>query len=261
MRYGVIRTITILLAGFIAATVCVEMLFRIILATPLRWALPVPPVAVYGPDASTGYRHRANVSGMWLTEHRAFLRTSNLGLRDRDREIAHGSGQRAIIIGNSFVEALQVELPHTAAVMAERILVRDRPGTEVVNLGLAGAKPAVEVARLESQGLALAPDLAIVVLQADEIATPSATDDSEFTGYRRGAEGAFHLSYGFRASRGYRFRTSLAGSVFYWLLDHSQVARILNARKNVGVLAEWPRPVSLCQSPKAARPNGSGSSR
>jgi hypothetical protein len=98
------------------------------------------------------------------------------------------------------------------------------------------------VARLESQGLALAPDLAVVVLQADEIATPSATDDSEFTGYRRGADGAFHLSYGFRASRGYRFRTSVAGSVFYWLLDHSQVARILNARKNVGVLAEWPQP-------------------
>jgi hypothetical protein len=241
MRHGVIRTITVLLAGFIAATVWVELLFQVLLATPLRWALPVPPVALYGPDASTGYRHRANVSGMWLTEHRAFIRTSNLGLRDRDRNLAHGSGPRAIVIGNSFVEALQVELPHTAAAVAERILVRDRPAAEVVNLGLAGARPAVEVARLASQGLALTPDLAVVVLQADEIATPSAIDDSEFTGYRRGADGAFHLSYGFRASRGYRFRTSVAGRAFYWLLDHSQVARILNGRRNVGVLAEWPQ--------------------
>jgi hypothetical protein len=244
MRRGVIRTIAVLLAGLIAATVCAELLFQIVLATPLRWALPVPPVPLYGPDVATGYRHRANVSGMWLTEHRGFIRTSNLGLRDRDRDLAHGSGPRAIVIGNSFVEALQVELPHTAAAVAERILVRGRPGAEVVNLGLAGAKPAVEVARLESQGLALGPDLAVVVLQADEIATPAATDDSEFTGYRRGSDGAFHLSYGFRASRGYRFRTSAAGRTFYWLLDHSQVARILNARKNAGVLAEWPQPAA-----------------
>jgi hypothetical protein len=251
MRRGVIRMITVLLAGVTAATVW-ELLFGVIFATPLRWALPVPPVALYGPDASTGYRHRANVSGMWLTEHRAFIRTSNLGLRDRDRDLAHGSGPRAVIIGNSFVEALQVELPHTAAAVAERILGRDRPSAEVVNLGLAGAKPAVEVARLGSQGLAMAPDLAIVVLQADEIVTPSAIDDSEFTGYRRGADGAFHLSYGFRASRGYRFRTSVAGSVFYWLLDHSQVARMLNARKNVGVLAEWPQQAVAPTLTKAA---------
>ncbi len=230
------------LAGLAAATLAVELGFRLIEATPLRWVLPVPPVALYGPDADTGYRHRANVSGLWLTEHRAWITTSNLGLRDRNRGLAHGDGPRAVIVGNSFIEALQVEWKQTAAAVAEAILGRNRPGAEVVNLGLAGAKPAVEVARLQSQGVALRPDLAIVVLQADEIASPLATDDSEFTGYRRDAEGAYRLSYGFRASPGYRFRTSAAGDVFYWLLDHSQAARILNARKNAGVLAEWSNP-------------------
>jgi hypothetical protein len=61
--------------------------------------------------------------------------------------------------------------------------------------------------------------------------------------------GVFHLSYGFRNSSGYRFRTSRAGRIFYWLLDHSEVVRIINARKNVGIFAEL--------SPTAAAEQGS----
>jgi hypothetical protein len=137
------------------------------------------------------------------------------------------------------VEALQVDQSDTAVAVAERILSREHPGTEVVNLGLAGARPAVEVARLQSEGHRLTPDLAIVMLSVETLLSPSVMDDSEFTGYRRDASGEFRLSYGFRDSRGYRFRTSLAGRVYYWLLDHSQLARIINARKNSGLFAEW----------------------
>src|SRR5262249_46526228 len=67
----------ILLAGVAAATLMVELGFLIILATPLRWVLPLPAAAIYGPDADTGFRHRANVSGLWLTDDWAFIRTSN----------------------------------------------------------------------------------------------------------------------------------------------------------------------------------------
>ena len=229
----------ILLAGVAAATLMVELGFRIILATPLRWVLPLPAVAIYGPDADTGFRHRANVSGLWLTEHRAFIRTSNLGLRDRDRDMGHGDTPRAIVIGDSFIEALQVEGPDTGVAVAERILAHEIPGVEVVNLGLSGARPAIEVARLQSQGLALTPDVAVMVLRVDQFLAPGRSDDSEYTAYRRGDDGQFHLSYRFRESGGYRFRVSLWGDIFYWLLDHVQVFRLLNDRKNAGLLAEW----------------------
>jgi hypothetical protein len=234
------RNIANALAGLAAATLLVEAMFWIVLATPLRWVLPVPPVALYGPDPDTGYRHRANVSGLWLTENRAFITTSKLGLRDRDRGLARGVAPRAVVIGDSFIEALQVDWSETAVAVAERILARDGSAIEVVNLGLAGARAPVEVARLQSQGLAMQPDLAVIVVRLDQLV--GAIDDGEYTGYRRGADGQYHLSYGFRASRGYRFRTSAAGRVFYWLLDHSQVVRIINARKNAGLLAEWPQP-------------------
>jgi hypothetical protein len=141
----------------------------------------------------------------------------------------------------------------TGPAVAEAILSRELPGAEVVNLGLSGARPAVYVARLHSQGLALSPDLAIVVLDVEDFFTPATIDDREFTGYRPGADGAFHLSYGFRNSSGYRFRTSRAGRIFYWLLDRSEVVRIVNARKNVGIFAEL--------SPAAAAEEDGGSTK
>ena len=149
------RAVAAILAGVVLAVLGTEAFFRIVDATPLRWVLPLPQVALYGPDFTTGYRHRPDVSGMWLTEHRNFIRTSNLGLRDRDRPLAHGAGPRAVIVGNSIIEAVQVRESQTGPAVAEAILARERPGAEVVNLGLSGAKPAVDVARLESQGLAL----------------------------------------------------------------------------------------------------------
>ena len=234
------RTIAAVLAGLVMAALVIELFFRFIVATPLRWVMVEPQVALFGPDFATGYRHRVNVSGMWLIEHRNFIRTSNLGLRDRDRPLAHGAGPRAVIVGNSIIEAVQVGESQTSSAVAERILSRQRPGAEVVNLGLSGAKPAVLVARLQTQGLALAPDLAIVVVDVGDFINPATTDDREFTGYRPDAAGEFHLSYGFRNTSGYRFRTSRAGRAFYWLLDHSEVARIINDRKNVGIFAEFP---------------------
>jgi GDSL-like Lipase/Acylhydrolase family len=239
-----IRTIAAILAGLILALLATELFFRLIVATPLRWVLPEPQVSLYGPDFATGYRHRVNVSGMWLTEHRNFIRTSNLGLRDRDRPLAHGPGPRAVIVGNSIIEAVQVGEAQTSSAVAEQILSRQYPGAEAINLGLSGAKPAVQVARLQTQGLALAPDLAVVVVDAGDFITPATTDDQEFTGYRPDAQGVFHLSYGFRNTPGYRFRVSQAGRVFYWLLDHSEVARIINDRKNVGLLAELSPPAA-----------------
>ena len=243
MRDGPLRSALMAIAGLAAATALVEIGFAVAMATPLRWVLPVPPMSVYGPDPTTGYRHRTSISGMLTNEHRSSLTTSNLGLRDRDRSAAHGSGPRALILGNSYVEATQVELPETATAVAENILARQRPGAEVINLGLASASPAVMVARLQSQGLALRPDATVVMVQYDDFV---AHDDSdrEFPSYRRGNDGELRLSFGFRDTPEYRFRISSAGRAVYWLMDHSQIARLINARKNVGLLAEWPRPAS-----------------
>jgi len=236
-----IRTVVYTVLGFVVATTFVEAAIHVTVASPLWRVLPVPAVALYGPDPYTGYRHRPKVRGVWVEENRSRIVTSSLGLRDRPRPLHPGNAPRIVVLGNSVLEALQVDLHQTAVYVAETLLQDRFKGAEVVNLGLAGADPPVEVARLQSLGVSLRPDVAIVVLPINEFFSSGLTRDSEFTGYRRDADGQFTLHYAFRDSAGYRFRTSKMGQVFYWLLDHSEVMRIYNNRKNVGLFAEWPR--------------------
>ena len=102
--------------------------------------------------------------------------------------------------------------------------------------------PAVQVARLQSIGLALQPDIAVLLVTLDWFLSDTIKDDSLTPGYKRNADGRYELSYAFRNGRGYKFRTSQGGAFVYWLLDHSMVARVINARRNAGWLAEWPKP-------------------
>jgi hypothetical protein len=255
-----LRTTGLAILGLVLATLLVEVALRAINASPLWRILPVPAIALYGPDPFTGYRHRPNVKGVWVEENRSWIVTSNLGLRDRNRSFTRGPAPRVVVVGNSVLEALQVDLRQTGVYVAEQLLQRRYKGAEVINLGLAGASPPVEVARLQSLGVSLRPDVAVVVLPVNEFFSPIVFNDREFTGYGLDADGRLTLHFGFRASSGYRFRTSRAGAILYWLLDHSEVMRIYNARKNAGLFAEWPRRsevadngVPSCFDPNIAR--------
>jgi len=152
-----IRIGFLVLGGLVAGSVVAELLFRVVEATPLWRVLPVSEVSLYGPDPVTGYRHRAGARGIWRQENRSYIAISNLGLRDRDRAFERGSATRAIVVGDSVIEAAQVDLQDTAVAVAERELAKRRPGAEVINLGLAGATPAVDMARLQSLGFRSSP--------------------------------------------------------------------------------------------------------
>jgi hypothetical protein len=246
---ALLRKLVLIAIGLAAATAFVEIAVRATVASPLWRSLPVPEVALYGPDPFTGYRHRPDVQGVWVQENRSWVVTSHLGLRDRERSFVRGPAPRAVVLGNSRLEALQVDLKLTAVYIAEQLLQDRHKGAEVVNLGLAGATPAVEVARLQSLGVALKPDIAVVVMPVNEIFSHDMLDDSMVAAYRAGNDGQFTLHYGFRNTRGYRFRTSRWGDFFYWMLDHSETMSIYNNRKNVGWFTEWPR-----QAAKEAAP-------
>lgn len=226
------------LAGLACAVLAMELLFQIVMATPLWRVLPLPEVSLYAPDPDVGYGHRPGAAGVWISENRTRVTISSLGLRDRERS-PDGPGPRAVVIGNSQIEALQVDQSETATAVAEAMLRMRHEDAEVINLGLSGATQAVEMARLRSIGMALKPDVALVVMPMEDFLSPLTRDDSAFVGYRPAADGAVRLSHGFRDGRGYRFRTSSAGALMYAALDRSAVATLLNNRKNIGLFAEW----------------------
>jgi hypothetical protein len=234
-------------AGVIVATLIVEAVLVAIESTPLWRHLPVAEVALYGPDAATGYAHRAGVSGIWTTENRAHVRINDLGLRDDPMTLERPAGTRRLaVVGDSITEALQVELPQTFQHLAEEMLTaRLGHPVEIANLGLAGATPAVLVERLRSRGPSLNIEGALLVMSVADLTRQIPDDISALPGYVRTSQGDWVISHAFRDGRGYRLRSGFAGRLLYLALDHLRIARILNARRNLGVLHEWPPPVPV----------------
>lgn len=219
--------------GILAATLLAEGILRLIEATPLAWRiLPVAEVSLYGPDIETGYALRPNVSGTWITENRVQIQTNNLGLRDKPLQAVKPTGQQRIaLMGDSFAEALQVNLEDTYQAVAEQLLGVPTKNIEIANLGLAGATPAVQIVRAKSRGIRLQPDVFLFMTNFADFAATS-EDDSRFPAYIVQANGHAALGYGFRESRGFRLRMSAIGQAGYWLIDHSKIATLINNRKN-----------------------------
>ncbi|MFC1602615.1 SGNH/GDSL hydrolase family protein [Pseudomonadota bacterium] len=221
--------------GLLAATLVFELLLYAIEISPLWRVLPVAEVALYGPDSETGYTIRPNVSGVWVAENRARIQMSAQGLRDSDTPFEKPKGLwRIALAGDSITEALQVEESKTFANLLESHLSKKGREVEVINLGISGALPSVQVARMESVGVRFSPDLLVYMINISDFASPTLRTDSAFPGYRRDVSGEWRLSYAFRDTRGYHLRQSFIGQTLYWLLDHSRVMRIINARLNQG---------------------------
>lgn len=221
--------------GLLAAAILFEIYLRIAEATPLWRVLPAAEVSLYGPDPHTGYALRPDVEGPWLTENRTRVRISAQGLRDHDTAYAKPPEMyRIAIAGDSITEALQVELDATFAMLLEKRYREAGMPVETVNLGLSGAVPAVQLARMAVLGKRFEPDLMLFVINVGDLVAPVMADDSSFPGYVRAGDGAYRLSYRFRERRSYRFRTSLMGQAYYRAMDHSRLMRVVNARRNQG---------------------------
>lgn len=221
--------------GLLAAAILFEIYLRIAEATPLWRVLPAAEVSLYGPDPQTGYALRPDVEGPWLTENRTRVRISAQGLRDHDTAyVKPPEMYRIAIAGDSITEALQVELDATFAMLLEKRYQEAGIPVETVNLGLSGAVPAVQLARMAVLGRRFEPDLMLFVINASDLVAPGMADDSSFPGYVRAGDEAYRLSYRFRERRSYRFRTSLMGQTYYWAMDHSRLMRVVNARRNQG---------------------------
>jgi len=118
------------------------------------------------PDSLLGYRFTPN-SVYWNNkenDHPINGRINSFGWRDKERSIANPSGTyRVAIIGDSYVEASQVELDSTFMVLAENQL---RSSTshkvELINFGRSGVTQTEELLVLKHNVSAFSPDLVIL---------------------------------------------------------------------------------------------------
>lgn len=236
--------------GLLLAVALLEVGFRIIEWTPAWRVLPVIQRQFGRPDPHTGYSLRPNVQGIWVREHRAHVSINAHGLRDRP--VTHDKPVdtiRIALVGDSVTESLQVDGSLTFDTLAENILSQKlHRSVDILNLGMSGANPLIQLLRLKHVGMPLSPDLAIFVIKLDDFVHSPLSDDTVLPGYVRKANGSYELGQRYLQRRSIRLRDELPGRVFFWLMDNSRTAALLYNRHQLGFWAAWPKTRALTKS-------------
>ncbi len=126
-----------------------------------RWLLS-PSVAV--PHARYEWVLPPFARVVHSTEGWSSTRANSMGLLDDELRVPRAP-VRALLLGDSYAEALQVARRDNFSSVAERRM----PGLEVVNAGLSGREPLDYADWLEEFGPALAPDVVVVQVNAGDL--------------------------------------------------------------------------------------------
>jgi lysophospholipase L1-like esterase len=135
--------------------VAAEIVVRLWLASPST-ALP---------DWRCGWALPPHARIVTSIEGWSSTRTNSMGLLDDELRVPRAR-IRAVLLGDSYTEALQVARRDNFGSVAERRV----PGLEVVNIGYSGCSPADYADWLEECGPRLAPDIVVVQLNEGDIA-------------------------------------------------------------------------------------------
>ena len=116
-------------------------------------------------DPHLGLVLRPDTAGWFRDEGGAYVTINAHGMRDRPRETAKAPGvYRIAVLGDSFIEALQVPLEKTFCAQLEARLSRPGHPVEVLNFGCSGYGTAQELLTLRHRVRAFAPDLVLLAL-------------------------------------------------------------------------------------------------
>jgi hypothetical protein len=128
--------------------------------------LHLVPAAFFQPDPVLGARLIPGQRGWWTQEELEFrtpVRINREGFRDVDhaREKVDGV-TRVLLLGDSFIEAMQVPLESTVSRRLQAELDPEGRSVEVISMGVSGFGTAGELLLYERYGRAYAPDVVIL---------------------------------------------------------------------------------------------------
>jgi hypothetical protein len=155
---GLWRNLAVALTSFLGALLLAEFALRAIgFSYPNFWH----------PDPLTGSTLRPGMEGWQQDEGRAYVRINSRGLRDREHAIPKPAGTyRIAILGDSYAEALQVDLERTfwarLAAPLQRCGFAGGRKVEAVNLGVSGFGTGQEVLLLRERAWQYEPDMVVL---------------------------------------------------------------------------------------------------
>ncbi|MCK6556436.1 hypothetical protein L6Q96_17935 [Candidatus Binatia bacterium] len=119
------------------------------------------------PHPPFGWRHPPGRSGTWYDDHGEFktsVRINSKGLRDVEHAYAKPKGVfRILILGDSYMEALQVELEETfGRILDQELNQRCHTRIEVINSGVASFGTDNELLYFQNEGYRYGADLVLL---------------------------------------------------------------------------------------------------
>jgi hypothetical protein len=200
----------LLLAAFavVIALILVELVLRTthLFNARLSWTQPDPEIAwCFTPGRAYRFLNE--------NDHAITGRINALGWRDRERDRTKRVDTRVAVVGDSYVEAFQVELDSTFGAVAERTLqARGARTWEFMSFGRSGMGSAEERIVLQRDVLPCAPDVVVLLFAPiNDIADAAraTVGDAARPFYVADERDSLVLDTSFKQARGYRVRALL----------------------------------------------------
>ena len=205
-KYKLRNTLLLLLGSIVIAVLVLETGLRV-----LDIQHPSPAV----PDTLIGWRFKPGASYVFKKEGFSEGRINSLGLRDVEHEYRKPADvYRILFLGDSYVEALQVDLDSCFAKRVEEVLSARIPGGkfETVNTGRSGMGTAEELLFFTSEGHKYSPDLVVLVFSPNDYRDNSKELDTHqsIRPYFIDRGAGLELDTSFTDTRGFKIRKLLA---------------------------------------------------
>lgn len=187
------------------------LLFALVAEIGLRLAHISSP-GYYMPDPMLASTLRPNTSGWWTKEGHAWVQINSVGMRDVERTIAKPAGtNRVAVLGDSYIEALQVALEDNLCQQLESRLNKTLPEpVEVLNFGVSGYGTAQQFLKLENEVWKFEPDVVLLcVYPGNDLRNNSKELEPEQTRpFFIESPNGLQLDTSFRESRSYKIAIS-----------------------------------------------------
>lgn len=193
-------------------------------------------------DASTGFAPRPNARGWNRNEGEAYIEINADGFRDEVHTIEKPENTiRIAVLGDSFTEALQVDIDETFWKIAEKNM-QTCVGTDVVeflNFGVSGFGTAQELQMLRSRVWQYDPDIVVLNFHSgnDIRDNSKALSKSDDIPYFSLMSGSLVLDDSFRHTDFFTAQQSRMRKMMHAILNHSRVLQVLN---HVRIIANQP---------------------
>lgn len=209
-------------------------------------------------DPVTGVAHIPGEEGLQTAEGRAYVRINSAGFRDVERTLTKpASTFRIAVIGDSYVEAFQVERPDSVCLVIERAL-RGRFGAdmavEVLNFGVSGYGTGQEYLLVRDRVMAYAPNLVLLAFYVGNDVSDNLRELKKvpYVPYFTLREGVLTLDSSFLSSSEYKTRSAWYSRTFVATKRYSRLLQFVDQ-----VRRQWSRR----QRRREAAPRGSEEDR